>query len=76
MMKKFLSLILVLGLSATLLAGCGGSKTDAPSSNGDSSSNASTDTAADAGYDKLNIIAAHGAAESTSEHASFVSSRS
>ena len=71
MMKKFLSLILVLGLSATLLAGCGGSKTDAPASDGDSS-NASTDAAADAGYNKLNIIAAHGAAETTSENASFL----
>ena len=62
-MKEFLSLILVLGLSATLLAGCGGSKTDAP---------ASTDATTDASYNKLNIIVAHGAAETTSEHASFL----
>ena len=29
-MKKFVSLLLVLGLSATLLAGCGGKKEEAP----------------------------------------------
>ena len=72
MMKKFLSLILVLGLSATLLAGCGGSKTETPAASSDSSSSTSTEQSADAGYDKLNIIAAHGASEATSEHASFV----
>ena len=71
-MKKFLSLILVLGLSATLLAGCGGSKTETPAASSDSSSSTSTEQSADAGYDKLNIIAAHGASEATSEHASFV----
>lgn len=30
MMKKFLSLVLVLGLSAALLAGCGGSSNEEP----------------------------------------------
>ena len=66
-MKKFLSLILVLGLSATLLAGCGGSKADAPADN-------SNDAVAseDNGYNKLNIIAAHGSTEAVAEHAGFV----
>ena len=66
-MKKFLSLMLVLGLSATLLAGCGGSKADAPADN-------SNDAVAseDNGYNKLNIIAAHGSTEAVAEHASFV----
>ena len=67
-MKKFLSLILVLGLSATLLAGCGGSSDTADSGN-------SGDTAAegnDAGYNTLNIIAAHGSTETVAQHTSYV----
>ena len=67
-MKKFLSLILVLGLSATLLAGCGGSSDTADSGN-------SGDTAAegnDAGYNTLNIIAAHGSTETVAQHSSYV----
>ena len=65
-MKKFLSLVLVLGLSATLLAGCGGSKSSSDS--GDSGDAASNDS----GYNTLNIIAAHGATEAVAEHAGFV----
>ena len=67
-MKKFLSMILVLGLSATLLAGCGGSSDTADSGN-------SGDTAAegnDAGYNTLNIIAAHGSTETVAQHTSYV----
>ena len=60
-MKKFLSLILVLGLSATLLAGCGGSSDTADS--GDSGDAAEGN---DAGYNTLNIIAAHGSTETVS----------
>ena len=71
-MKKFLSLILVLGLSATLLAGCGGKKEEAPAASGSNSSSTQVAAPADEGFDKLNIIAAHGASEATSEHASFV----
>lgn len=42
-MKKFLSLILVLGLSATLLAGCGGSSDTADSGDsGDAAEGQST----------------------------------
>ena len=66
-MKKFLSLILVLGLSASLMAGCGGGQEETPADEG------SGDGAADAsGYTTLNIIAAHGAAETTSENLSFL----
>lgn len=66
MMKKFLSLVLVLGLSAALLAGCGGSSNEEPAGDsGESGGDAS-------GYDTLNIIAAHGAAETTSENLSFL----
>ncbi|MDD3346193.1 TRAP transporter substrate-binding protein [Oscillibacter sp.] len=68
-MKKFLSLVLVLGLSATLLAGCGSKKEEAPAAN---PSAPAADAATSEEYDKLNIIAAHGASEATSEHASFV----
>lgn len=68
-MKKFLSLILVLGLSATLLAGCGGSKTETPATN---SGNGDAAQSESAGYDTLNIIAAHGATEAVAEHAGFV----
>ena len=65
-MKKFLSLVLVLGLSAALLAGCGGSSNEEPAGDsGESGGDAS-------GYDTLNIIAAHGAAETTSENLSFL----
>lgn len=66
-MKKFLSLILVLGLSATLLAGCGGSN-GSSSNTGDSGDAESNES----GYDTLNIIAAHGATEAVAEHAAFV----
>ncbi|MDD3346194.1 TRAP transporter substrate-binding protein [Oscillibacter sp.] len=66
-MKKFLSLLLVLGLSATLLAGCGGSKKEeAPSEK------PSTETSQADGYDTVNIIAAHGATETTSMHQSWL----
>ena len=66
-MKKFLSLILVLGLSATLLAGCGGSSDTADS--GDSGDAAEGN---DAGYNTLNIIAAHGSTETVAQHTSYV----
>ena len=66
-MKKFLSLILVLGLSATLLAGCGGSN-GSSSNTGDSGDAESNES----GYNTLNIIAAHGATEAVAEHAAFV----
>ena len=68
-MKKFVSLLLVLGLSATLLAGCGGKKEEAPAE----TPNAPEASApADEGYTKLNIIAAHGSTETVAQHTSYV----
>ena len=78
MKKKFLSLTLVLCMILALAA-CGGSGGSTgggsgstgggASSSGDSGSSGGGDSA---GYDELTIIAAHGASEATSEHASFV----
>ncbi|WP_295582432.1 TRAP transporter substrate-binding protein [uncultured Oscillibacter sp.] len=68
-MKKFLSLVLVLGLSATLLAGCGGKKeeTTPPADSG-----SQTEAPADEGYTAFNIIAAHGSTETVAQHTSLV----
>ena len=53
--------------AALLLSGCGGGQEETPADEG------SGDGAADAsGYTTLNIIAAHGAAETTSENLSFL----
>ena len=67
-MKKFLSLILVLGLSASLMAGCGGSTEETPADEG-----GAAEGGADAsGYTELHIIAAHGSTEAVAQHTSYV----
>ena len=61
-MKKHLALVMAALMMASMLAGCGSSETTDTSS-GDGNSE---------GYNTLNIIAAHGAAENTSENESFL----
>ncbi|MEI3306412.1 MAG: TRAP transporter substrate-binding protein [Dysosmobacter sp.] len=61
-MKKHLALVMAALMMASMLAGCGSSETtDTGSGDGNSE-----------GYNTLNIIAAHGAAENTSENESFL----
>ena len=61
-MKKHLALVMAALMMASMLAGCGSSETtDTGSGDGNSE-----------GYNTLNIIAAHGAAEHTSENESFL----
>ena len=61
-MKKHLALVMAALMMASMLAGCGSSDTSNTGS-GDGNSE---------GYNTLNIIAAHGAAENTSENESFL----
>lgn len=61
-MKKHLALVMAALMMASMLAGCGSSGTSNTGS-GDGNSE---------GYNTLNIIAAHGAAENTSENESFL----
>ena len=61
-MKKHLALVMAALMMASMLAGCGSSETtDTGSGDGNSE-----------GYNTLNIIAAHGSAENTSENESFL----
>ncbi len=79
-MKKFLSLALVLCMILALTACGGGSDSGSGSGSGDGGSSSDGGASSDsgstggdsAGYDELTIIAAHGASEATSEHASFM----
>ena len=76
MKKKFLSLFLVLAMALALTAcGSNGGSNSGSGSGGDSSGDGSSSgaPAADGSeFNQLNIIAAHGAAETTSENASFL----
>ena len=76
MKKKFLSLFLVLAMALALTAcGSNGGSNSGGSNGGDSSGSDSSSgaPAADGSeFNQLNIIAAHGAAETTSENASFL----
>ena len=65
-MKKRLALVLAALATMAMLAGCGG---DTSTDNG---GDASTGGADGEGYTSLQIIAAHGAAENTSENESFL----
>ncbi len=68
MKKRILSLFLVLGLSAALLAGCGSEKPSAPADGDKPATEGSEST----GYDTLHITAAHGSTETVAEHTSFL----
>lgn len=64
-MKKFLSMLMIMALSAAMLAGCGSKPaSDAPGKEG-------SEAAEGNDYNELEIIAAHGSTETVAEHASF-----
>ena len=71
-MKKLLSLLLAVLTLCLLLAGCGSSGGSSAAASGSASASKSAATSAAASGQKFEIIAAHGAAESTTLHKAWL----